>query len=185
MGTALQELRCESDLSQRASSADVSLLRLYLCRAYSLSGLWRSGTYEPRIRHGKDWRRHQADFSGSQSGPNGLGYHPYPHGLWAYHQRLWRGEDGYSDWHADDFQRTGLRPGKRGRYPECRLDDELSWFPLVRTGVPAHGTSGRKSRTKEQAGTGGASDEVAGESAHSSDYGQRLCPFVSGADGRT
>ena len=34
---------------QQASSADVSLLRLYLCRAYSLSGLWRSGTYEPRI----------------------------------------------------------------------------------------------------------------------------------------
>lgn len=53
MGTALQELRCESDLSQRASPADVSLLRLYLRRAYSLSGLWRSGTYEPRIRHGK------------------------------------------------------------------------------------------------------------------------------------
>ena len=24
------------------------------------------------------------------------------------------------------ISKTGLRPGKRGRYPECRLDDELS-----------------------------------------------------------
>ena len=58
-------------------------------------------------------------------------------------------------------ERTGFRPCECSGYPECRFAVELSGLPLIRTGIPADGASGRACRTEEPAGTGHSPDKVA------------------------
>ena len=79
-----------------------------------------------------------------------------------------------------DFDRVSvvgiLNADSMMNYPDFRSYERA--FQLM---AQVAGRAGRKNKQ----GAGGTSDEVAGESAYSSDYGQRLHPFVSGTDGRT
>ena len=124
-------------------------------------------------------------FSRSPDCPHGFGYDPYPHGIRENHIRFRRRENGYPYRDADGIERTGLRPGQRSGYPECRLDAELSRLPLLRACLPADGTSGRACRTQKQTRTGRAADQTTRFASDTRSGDKRLPTDVRRTDRRT